>query len=245
MTKLSIIIPTFNSEKVLAAAIQSVLSQSFTDFEVLIIDGISTDDTLNIAKNYADSRIKIFSEKDKGIYDAMNKGIERASGEWLYFLGSDDVLFSPQSLENVFGKYYLSDTKIVYGNVQFKLNKAIYDKKFSYFKLYDKNICHQAIFYRKQVFKQVGKYQTQYKALADWVFNMKCFSLQIPKLYVNELIAIYNEDGYCFNNPDKQFESDHEKLKKQYFPAWVLLLIRLKKHKYFGSFINRFIQKIY
>lgn len=245
MTKLSIIIPTFNSEKVLAAAINSVLSQSFTDFELLIIDGLSTDNTLAIARGYADSRIKIISEKDKGIYDAMNKGIERASGEWLYFLGSDDVLFSPKSLENVFRKYNLSARKMVYGNVQFKLSKAVYDKKFSYFKLYDKNICHQAIFYRKEVFEQAGNYQIQYKALADWVFNMKCFNLQIPKLYINELIAIYNEDGYCFNNPDKQFEADHEKLTKQYFPAWVLLLIRLKTHKYFGSFINRFIQRIY
>jgi glycosyltransferase involved in cell wall biosynthesis len=243
--KISIIIPTFNAAKTLAATLESIINQTFRDFEVLIIDGLSTDDTVMIAKNYTDSRIKIISEKDKGIYDAMNKGIDKAAGEWLYFLGSDDTLFSPTALENIFTKYDLATTKIVYGNVQFKLSKAIYDGKFSYFRLYDKNICHQAIFYRKEVFKQVGNYQLQYKALADWVLNMKCFSLKIPKLYVNEIVAIYNEDGYCFNNPDKQFEADSEKLRKLYFPFGVLFLIRWKTNKYFGKFVSRFVQRIY
>ena len=88
--KLSIIIPTFNSANTLRRALDSIIGQTLNDLEVLIMDGVSTDQTLDIAKTYNDNRIRIFSEPDNGVYDAMNKGIDKASGEWLYFLGSDD-----------------------------------------------------------------------------------------------------------------------------------------------------------
>lgn len=100
--KLSIIIPTYNSASVLPRALDSIICQTFTNWEVLIMDGISTDDTLKMAQSYNDSRIRIYSEPDNGIYDAMNKGINKANGEWLYFLGSDDCLFSKDVLSNIF-----------------------------------------------------------------------------------------------------------------------------------------------
>ena len=102
MPRLSIIIPTFNSAKTLSRCLDSVISQSFTDWEVLMMDGVSNDDTIKIASSYQDSRIQIYSEPDKGIYDAMNKGIDKAQGEWLYFLGSDDWLFNCNSLKDIF-----------------------------------------------------------------------------------------------------------------------------------------------
>ena len=91
MPRLSIINPTFNSAKTLSRCLDSVISQSFTDWEVLMMDGVSNDDTIKIASSYQDSRIRIYSEPDKGIYDAMNKGIDKAHGEWLYFIDSDDI----------------------------------------------------------------------------------------------------------------------------------------------------------
>ena len=100
--KLSIIIPTYNSASVLAKALDSIVKQNFTDWEVLVMDGVSTDNTIKVAQSYNDSRIHIFSEPDKGIYDAMNKGIEKAQGEWLYFLGSDDWLLNGNVFDSLF-----------------------------------------------------------------------------------------------------------------------------------------------
>src|SRR5215216_6167566 len=116
---LSIIIPTYNSEKTLSCCLQSVLNQTFKDFEILIIDGLSSDNTINVIKGYNNSKIRVYSEKDKGIYDAMNKGIEKSAGEWLYFLGSDDQFFNEYVLEAIFqgNKDILKHSDYVYGNV--------------------------------------------------------------------------------------------------------------------------------
>src|SRR2546422_844446 len=100
----SIILPTFNSAAQIATALESILNQTFNDFEILVLDGCSGDNTIEIAKSYKDTRIRIWSEKDEGIYDAMNKGIEKATGKWLYFLGSDDELYNNAILEKVFHK---------------------------------------------------------------------------------------------------------------------------------------------
>ena len=101
--KFSIIIPTFNSEKTLDIALSSIVVQSYQNFEVLIIDGLSTDSTIDIAKKHQKvfPNIKIKSEKDNGIYDAMNKGIALAKGEWLYFMGSDDSLYNDDVLNQI------------------------------------------------------------------------------------------------------------------------------------------------
>src|SRR5687767_5868627 len=100
---ISIIIPTYNSGQVIDSALASVASQSLSNYEVIVVDGLSTDETLQIAQKYLDQGLKIIvvSEKDSGIYDAMNKGLKIATGRWIYFLGSDDTLFSQQTLERV------------------------------------------------------------------------------------------------------------------------------------------------
>lgn len=99
---ISIITPSFNSSDYLERAIKSVLNQNYKNWEHIIIDGVSTDKTIDIVRMYPDSRIKINIEKDNGIYDAMNKGIKMAKGDWLYFLGSDDWLYDEFVLEGVF-----------------------------------------------------------------------------------------------------------------------------------------------
>jgi glycosyltransferase involved in cell wall biosynthesis len=209
--KISIIIPTFNSEKVLAAAIQSVLNQSFTDFEVLIIDGISTDDTLNIAKNYADSRIKIFSEKDKGIYDAMNKGTEKAQGEWLYFLGSDDVLIDNYILKRIFedNKRLVETADFIYGNVLLGDTNKVYGGYRDVFMLYKKNVCHQACFVKKNVLLSKGLFDLKYKIMADYHFNLLCFTdNNIRKTYIDTVVARYAIDGASAKQLDIDFSSE-------------------------------------
>jgi glycosyltransferase involved in cell wall biosynthesis len=192
----TIIIPTFNSGKTLQNALSSILFQSFSDFEILIIDGISNDNTIKIVKENAekDKRIRFISEKDDGIFDAMNKGIELSFGEWLYFLGSDDQLHDSSVLNSVFDNVQNTRFNFFYGNIL--SSKGIYDGEFDSEKILKKNISHQAIFYRKNIFNQIGNYNTRYKTHADWDFNIRCFSSDfISVKYLNIIIADFAKGG--------------------------------------------------
>ena len=102
--KVSIVTATYNSSKTVRDTIESVLSQTYKDYEYIIIDGVSKDNTLEIVREYEpkfEGRMKIFSEKDKGIYDAMNKGFHRATGDVLMLINSDDLFARPDALELV------------------------------------------------------------------------------------------------------------------------------------------------
>lgn len=98
---ISIIIPAFNAEETILTAFKSILGQTFPDFEIILVDGLSSDSTVKMVEELNDSRIKIYSEKDKGTYDAMNKGINYAKGEWLYFIGGDDYLYDSNVLQTL------------------------------------------------------------------------------------------------------------------------------------------------
>ncbi len=211
MPKVSIIIPSFNSEKVLAAAIESVLNQSFNDFELLIIDGLSTDNTLNIAKSYVDNRIIIISEKDKGIYDAMNKGVALANGLWLYFLGSDDILLDSNVLQRVFedNKIITENSDFLYANIVLGDTDAIYGGYRDIFILYKYNISHQAIFVKKDILVNKGYFALKYKILADYYFNIQCFTdNNIKKSYIDIVIARYAIDGTSAKEIDAIFSNE-------------------------------------
>ena len=114
----SIITATYNSQTTISETIDSLLSQDFNDFEILIIDGLSTDSTLEIVKGYNDSRINIYSEKDKGIFDALNKGINQSSGKFVGFLHSDDTFTDNTVLSNIF-KSFENDIDGVYGDLNY------------------------------------------------------------------------------------------------------------------------------
>lgn len=195
MPLISIIIPTYNSEKTISESIKSILEQSFDNYEILIMDGISDDHTLNIIKEFNDPRIRIFSEKDSGVYDAMNKGIEKAEGKWLYFLGSDDTLYDKETLKDI--EPFLGNHDLVYGKAYFTFRKIIHGKEYDrvYLQKID-NICHQAIFYNKNLFIRLGKFNTSFKIWADWDFNIRCFSLpEIQIKYLDILICNFNDQG--------------------------------------------------
>jgi glycosyltransferase involved in cell wall biosynthesis len=244
LPKISIITPTLNSEKVIESCLKSVAEQTYEKKEHLIIDGQSRDKTLEIVKKYVAKypHIKWISEKDGGIYDAMNKGINLSSGQRLYFLGSDDVLFSDRTLMDIFSQKNLRDYDVIYGNAKFKISGAIYDGKFNSYKLLRKNICHQAIFFKREIFSKFGKFEVKYKGVADWVINMQWFNNNSVKYkYIDTVIAIYNEDGYCFNNPDVNFSHDYEFLLEKYFSALTFYFFKKRKR----AFIKKMIKLIY
>ena len=205
--KLSIIIPTYNSASVLSRALDSIVCQSFTDWEILIMDGVSNDDTLKVAQSYNDSRIRIYSEPDNGIYDAMNKGINKANGEWLYFLGSDDWLVDNEVLANVNHQLYL-DMDIFYGDVDAPHLPPRHKGEWMIEDI-ECNRCHQAIFYNKSFFKRYGCYNTKYIALADYDVNLRWrLNKKIKSYYSPIIIAHYSNGGFSEIADDKSFFED-------------------------------------
>lgn len=201
MPKLSIIIPTFNSSAVLGRALDSIVNQTFTDWEVLVMDGVSTDDTVKIAQSYNDPRIRIYSEPDKGIYDAMNKGIRKANGEWLYFLGSDDWLLTSDTLQSVFSME-INDCDVVYGDVEAPQLAPQNSGEWSLDTI-DYNRCHQGIFYKKTIFARLGNYNLKFRVWADYYLNLKWFfNSHIKKKHIQTIIAHYSQGGFSSSLSD-------------------------------------------
>ena len=220
----SIIIPTFNSAKVLKKALNSISNQTFRDFEILIIDGLSSDNTLEICNFFNDERIKIFSEKDRSIYDAMNKGIKLAKGDWLYFLGSDDTLYDYKVLEDVNELINNTTSLIIYGNVLINGNAGwandtqIYDGLFNLEKLLKRNISHQAIFYSKKIIKKES-YNLDYKVCADYDLNLKLYSKHNFQ-YFNRVIANFTGGGYSVISKDNEFSITESAIKYFFYSLW-------------------------
>jgi glycosyltransferase involved in cell wall biosynthesis len=211
MPVFSIIVPSYNSGHTLGDCLTSLCSQSFKDFEILLMDGLSADNTIAVANSFQDSRIKIFSERDSGIYDAMNKGIARCKGDWLYFLGSDDSLYDKDVLKAVFSMQ--EGTDVLYGNVISTRFQGPYDGEFNAAKLYDKNICHQAIFCRKKVFELVGSFDTGYKTMADWAHNIRWFlDDRITKKFIDIIVANYADNGFSSTTVDHLFFKNRPEL---------------------------------
>ena len=204
--KLSVIIPTYNSAKLLGRALDSIVCQSFPDWEVVVMDGASEDDTVAIAQSYHESRIRVYSEPDKGIYDAMNKGIECSFGEWLLFLGSDDYFCG----NKVFGevRQYLSDEyDVVYGDVESNLSDE-YKGEWR-LECIDANRCQQAIFYNRRFFGDALRFNLKYPVLADFDINLRWFlNKKYKHRFIPVVISHFSDGGYSSNHEDNAFYED-------------------------------------
>jgi len=190
---------------------ESVHQQYFRDFEHIILDGGSTDDTLKIVADWQlqHPNIRLDTGKDKGVYDAMNKGIAMATGEWLYFLGADDYFYQANSLELIVPFLQKNEARIVYGDVYFESLGRLYDHRFDIEKILKANICHQAVFYHADVFKQIGGYDLNYRIAADYDFNLKCWlSGSIQYEYAPVTVAYYSSGGLSSVNKDESFIKD-------------------------------------
>jgi glycosyltransferase involved in cell wall biosynthesis len=243
----SIIIPTYNSDKTIVSCIDSVLSQTFKDFEILIMDGISMDRTLDLVKEFNDTRIKVNVQKDRGVYDAMNLGIDKASGEWLYFLGSDDYLLEPSVLENVHKKIQEGQPDFIYGNVNSPDLGEEYDGEFDLLKLTKQNICHQAVFCKAKVFEKVGRFDIRYTIHADYDFALRCFlNKDVRVQFIPLKIAFYAPGGLSMKKPHDVFTKNFrkiliyygwytmpEKILKRFYPSRFKYLVSLIKRKLF------------
>lgn len=221
----SIVIPTYNSAKTLVRCLDSIVGQDYTNFEICFVDGVSTDDTLSIIAAYQLTHpcIKFISEPDKGIYDAMNKGINMATGQWLYFLGSDDTLYSNKVLSAIAAKISTSvNAKVIYGSVimrgqnQWNLDNVVYDGEYTIEKFIDRNICHQAMFYNHSFLKTIGGFNLKYVTDADFDLNLRCYA-RAKFDFIDLIIANFFVGGASTTIEDHQFHKDRGALLMKYF----------------------------
>ena len=184
----------------------SIQQQIFKDFDVWIVDGDSADGTKEYLQELQNP-FHVVSEKDKGIYDAMNKGISLSKGKWLYFLGGDDVLKDKNVLEEVAKELHPS-FDIVSGKIQYqftesdsrqlKKNNVIFSSSWSR-KIWIKNtIHHQTTFYKRGLFLK-NQFNTDYKVLADYEFNLQLFKNKKKAKMIPEIIALCSSKGISKN----------------------------------------------
>lgn len=202
--KISVITICYNEKNVEETCI-SVVNQTFEDFEWIVIDGGSNNDVLNIFQKYKD-RINIFiSEKDNGIYNAMNKGIKLSKGDYLLFLNAGDSLFDKNSLIKV--SRFLGKEDIIYGNLKTiqngKSNIQKFPQKIPYYWLAYYALPHPSSFFKKELFDKHGLYNENYKIVSDWekyiefIDINKCSYRHIPitvsTFYCNGISSTLND----------------------------------------------------
>jgi len=190
--KISIITVSFQSGATIEQTIQSVLSQTYSNIEYLIIDGASKDNTLQIIEKYKNRISHIVSEPDKGIYNAMNKGIKLATGEIIGILNSDDFFCNNQIIENVVNAFSIQQIDALYGDVQFidpiqpqKITRYYSSKRFKPFMFkYGFMPAHPSFYAKRELFEKYGLYKEDYKIASD-------YELLIRFLYVNKIKTTY------------------------------------------------------
>ena len=196
----TVITVVFNDVANVERTILSILNQTYDNVEYIVIDGGSKDGTLDIILQYEHAIDYWVSEKDAGIYDAMNKGIRLASGKWINFMNSGDFFYSTTTLEKIVFKFR-EKYSIVYGDVQAFSKKHHFNEMKISRPVIAKNlimklpICHQATFVTLKAFKEVGLYDTNYKICADHDWLLKALIAGHNAKYVHQCIALNNRDG--------------------------------------------------
>ena len=187
---ITLITVAYNAVKDIENTILSVLNQTYPNIEYIIIDGGSTDGTLDIIKKYEDKISYWVSEPDKGIYDAMNKGALKATGEWLNFMNAGDTFYNEQVLEKVFKDNDWSDADVIYGDVVYVYpNKEDFRKALSINRM-KKNIpfCHQSVFVRTEL-QQKHLFNTTYKICADYKVFFDLYNEHYKFKYKNIIVS--------------------------------------------------------
>lgn len=228
MDKVSIILVTYNASADLQACLDSIKSQTYGPLELIVVDGASQDGTVEIIKQNEDIVTCWISEKDNGVYDAMNKALQMVTGEWIYFIGADDTLL-PQFSEML--KILEDKNTIYYGSVLSKGNKYL-----GYLNIYQQakiGICHQSMIYPKSVFEKYT-FNLKYKISADHQLNMRCWADPDIKIaFADYTIAKFNHTGISSIQEDQVFKKEKSTLILKYFGplVWMRFIFRELKWK--------------
>lgn len=209
MPLISIITINYNNASGLKKTIDSVCAQSFQDFEFIVIDGNSNDNSLDIIKQ--NNKINYWvSETDKGIYDAHNKGIIKATGDYLLFLNSGDILADNLVLKNVLS-HFSNNKSFYYGNLILEKNKVLQkhiapssiDLDF----MINSTFWHPCVFIKSELFKLYGQYNIEFKIAGDYEFFIRCLlKPNVSTEYINEFITIFDGNGISNDLKNKELQ---------------------------------------
>ena len=197
---ISVVTICYNAKNDLEKTILSVLSQTYQDIEYIVIDGGSTDGTVDIIHKYSERLFYWISEPDKGIYDAMNKGMDRATGSWINFMNAGDTFCDNEVIKNIFGYNDLSDYSVIYGDCYVsKLNQLQYLKASSMKKVHvQMPFCHQSSFIRKTRLR----FSIDLKIAADYQMIYEYYRMNgiSSFLYISKPISVFDATGISTTN---------------------------------------------
>ncbi|MBE7176198.1 MAG: glycosyltransferase [Mucilaginibacter polytrichastri] len=229
----SIIIATFNAGKYLQECLESIFSQRNGSWELLVIDGGSRDETLDILDKNRGEISYLSSEKDEGIYDALNKGAQHARGRWVYFLGADDRLLP--GFSDMMNQLREENT-VYYGNSQTyytgkKPDYVVYTGRYNKYRLAKYPINHQSILYPAAVFKKY-RYDLRYRIFADYALNLQVWGdAQFGRRFFPVDMVLYHMSGFSVNHDDSLFKADKPALVRKSLGRWIYLRYLYKKYK--------------
>lgn len=228
---ISVITINLNNLDGLQKTISSVLNQDYTNIEYLIIDGGSIDGSFEYIKSKENEFDYWISEKDNGIYDAMNKGIVQSKGDYLMFLNSGDYFYDSKSLSNLVGSEITED--IIYGKMGMYVNDSLIAKEYpsklnlEYFQ-YD-TIPHQSTLIKRNLFNKFGYYNTRFKIVSDWAFFVDSIVKGKAKYrYVDELVSIFDLNGISSQPSSSKIIRNeiNQHLKQKYWFTYFYFKIR-------------------
>ena len=203
--KVTIVTVCYNAESLIEETMRSVFEQNYTDMEYIIVDGASNDCTLDVVskvcKDYPDKKVRCISEPDKGIYDAMNKAIDMANGEWINFMNAGDTFYDLKTLSKIFRSKVSENVSAIFGNSRF-VDKVSREKHFVVSSteglgIYMPN-CHQAAFVRTEELI-ANNFRTDYKMISDFIFFYHLKKSGKQFLLSDEIIVDYDANGLSSN----------------------------------------------
>jgi glycosyltransferase involved in cell wall biosynthesis len=196
--KVSIITIVYNNRETIADAIESVLGQSYPHIEYIVVDGLSTDGTVDVIKKYSNQVTRFISEKDRGLYDAINKGIGLATGDVIGFLHSDDIYYSTESIAQVVAAFEKYNTDSVYGDLLYvqkaDTKKVVRNWVSGKYKMENFLLGwmppHPTFYVKREVYQRLGLYNTAFKSAADYELMLRyLYKHQISTTYIPEKLV--------------------------------------------------------
>ncbi|MDD2714828.1 MAG: glycosyltransferase family 2 protein [Candidatus Wallbacteria bacterium] len=205
---ISVVTVVFNSASTIEKTIISIINQTYKNFEYIVIDGGSSDGTINVINKYRDKINCIISEKDEGISDAFNKGVRNSSGDWIIFINSGDTFIADSILDKVHSHLLQTDFDVIYGKINlvntYNCTQLICGKPFDRKTFLKRmNIPHQATFHNKNLYLKYGFYSTDYRIAMDYDLLLRVKDLKV--LFINEVISNMSAGGVSQIYPIKTF----------------------------------------
>ncbi|MDD6734582.1 MAG: glycosyltransferase family 2 protein [Lachnospiraceae bacterium] len=222
--KFSVITVTFNAKEKLKETVTDILKQTYDDYEIIIKDGLSSDDSLQMLPQ--SDKIKLVSEKDKGIYDAMNRAVELASGDYICFMNCGDYFADEDVLKNM--AEFIERTPgrgIYYGDTFWEQSQTIQysAKEITDRVLYCNVPCHQSCFFARSLYDN-DRFDLTYRIRADYDFFLRqCYQNELKPAYTGFVVAKYEGGGFSENKKNQKCnKEEHQAIVKKYMPASVI-----------------------